>query len=104
MIPAALVFDLDGVIVKTNFTKHDAMLSLFDDHPDRRESISAFILSNGGVPRREKIARILRDHLQIEPTDSALARYLTQYAVRLDQHLEPPRLLRRLLRLRMEPR
>lgn len=82
-----LVFDLDGVIVKTNFIKHDAMLSLFDDYPDRRDRISAFILSNGGVPRREKLARIMSDHLRIEPTDSLLSSYLTRYAVRLEQQL-----------------
>jgi phosphoglycolate phosphatase-like HAD superfamily hydrolase len=82
-----LVFDLDGVIVKTNFTKHDAMLSLFDDHPDQRDSISAFILSNGGVPRIEKISRILSSHIFIEPSDSVLSYYLDQYAVRLEEQL-----------------
>ena len=87
MFTSALVFDLDGVIVKTNFIKHEAMLSLFADYPDQRNLISAFILSNGGVPRREKLARIMSDHLRIEPTDSLLSHYLTQYAVRLEQQL-----------------
>ncbi len=87
MVPAVLVFDLDGVIVKTNITKHDAMLSLFKDYPDQRQSISGFILSNGGVPRREKLARILQEYLRVEATESLLARYLAQYAVQLEHRL-----------------
>ena len=37
----AAVFDLDGVIVKTNLVKHAAMLSLFADHPEQQAAISA---------------------------------------------------------------
>ena len=36
MSVGAVVFDLDGVIVKTNLVKHAAMLSLFADHPEQR--------------------------------------------------------------------
>lgn len=54
----AAVFDLDGVIVKTNLVKHSAMLSLFADHPEQRSAISEFILANGGVPRRDKLAHL----------------------------------------------
>ena len=87
MIPAVLVFDLDGVIVKSNFTKHETMLSLFADRPDLRETISAFILAHGGVPRRDKLAHILKHCLHVEPTDAVLGHYLAQYAVRLEQLL-----------------
>jgi phosphoglycolate phosphatase-like HAD superfamily hydrolase len=84
---AAVVFDLDGVIVKTNFVKHAAMLSLFADHPDQKSAISAFILSNGGVPRRDKLAHLLRYTLGAEPTDTLLSEYLRRYAVQLEHQL-----------------
>ena len=87
MSVGAVVFDLDGVIVKTNFVKHAAMLSLFADHPDQQSAISAFILSNGGVPRRDKLAHLLRHTLGIEPTDALLSEYLRRYAVQLEHQL-----------------
>lgn len=83
----AAVFDLDGVIVKTNFVKHAAMLSLFADHPEQRDAISQFILSSGGVPRRDKLAHLLQNHLQTEPTDALLGQYLHRYAVQLELEL-----------------
>lgn len=83
----AIVFDLDGVIVKTNFVKHAAMLSLFADHPEQRSAISAFILSNGGVPRREKLAHLLRTNFRTEPTDALLSKYLDRYAAELEHRL-----------------
>ena len=83
----AVVFDLDGVIVKTNFVKHAAMLSLFADHPEQQSAISEFILSNGGVPRRAKLAHLLRHNLRTEPTDALLSEYLRRYAVQLEHHL-----------------
>ncbi len=82
-----LVFDLDGVIVKTNFVKHDAMLSLFADHPQQQDAISNFILSNGGVPRKEKLAHLLRVNLRVEPTEAVISTYLCRYAKALEHQL-----------------
>ncbi len=87
MSASAVVFDLDGVIVKTNFVKHDAMLSLFTDHPGQQDAISNFILSNGGVPRKAKLAHLLRDNLRTEPTEALLSEYLSRYAVALEHQL-----------------
>ena len=87
MSVGALVFDLDGVIVKTNFVKHAAMLSLFADHPGQQGAISEFILANGGVPRRDKLAHLLRHHLRTEPTDALLHEYLGRYALQLEHRL-----------------
>ena len=87
MTVVAAVFDLDGVIVKTNFVKHAAMLSLFADHPEQQGAISAFILANGGVPRRAKLAHLLRHHLRAEPTDALLNEYLHRYAIQLEHQL-----------------
>lgn len=87
MSVGAVVFDLDGVIVKTNFVKHAVMLSLFEEHPAQRDVISEFILSNGGVPRRDKLAHLLQNNLRTEPTDALLSEYLHRYAIRLEHHL-----------------
>lgn len=87
MSTGAVVFDLDGVIVKTNFVKHAAMVSLFADHPDQQGAISSFILSNGGVPRRTKLAHLLQHALGAEPTEALLAEYLQRYAAQLEHQL-----------------
>lgn len=42
MTLGAIALDLDGVMVRTNLLEHDAMLSLFADHPERQPAISAF--------------------------------------------------------------
>ena len=83
----AVVFDLDGVIVKTNFVKHAAMLSLFAEHPAQQAAISEYILSNGGVPRAAKLAHLLRHNLRAEPTDALLSDYLRQYSDQLELKL-----------------
>ena len=82
----ALVFDLDGVIVKTPLVKHAAMVSLFADYPEQLPQISNFIFANGGVPRRDKLAQILRG-LQVDPTDALVSEYLSRYAVVLEPQL-----------------
>lgn len=81
------VFDLDGVIVKTNFVKHEAMLSLFADRPEQQGAISEFILANGGVPRKAKLAHLLQYNLHTEPTDALLSVYLLRYAAQLQHRL-----------------
>lgn len=87
MCVCAVVFDLDGVIVKTNLVKYAAMLSLFADHPEQQGAIGEFILENGGVPRRDKLAHLLQNNLRIEPTDALLSEYLRRYAIQLEYHL-----------------
>src|SRR4051794_40016362 len=83
----AVALDLDGVIVKTNFVKHAAMLSLFADYPEQQAAIGEFILANGGVPRRAKLAHLLRHNLRTEPTDALLSEYLRRYALQLQHQL-----------------
>ena len=81
---AVVVLDLDGVILRSNLIKHQAMLSLFEGAPAHREAVSSYILANGGVPRREKIAVILREILAVPDTPDVLSHYLTRYAVQLE--------------------
>ena len=82
-----VVLDLDGVILKTNLIKYRAMLSLFAEFPDQREPISDYILARGGVPRRDKLAGILREIVGVEPTPALIAGYLERYAHALEHEL-----------------
>ena len=75
------------MIVKTNFVKHVAMLSLFADRPELQDAISEFILSNGGGPRKAKLAHLLRNHLRTEPPEALLSEYLGRYAIELEHQL-----------------
>lgn len=84
---SVVVLDLDGVILKTNLIKYRAMLSLFAAYQDLQPRISEYILAHGGVPRREKLATILRDLIGITPTETLLASYLQRYASALEYEL-----------------
>ena len=82
-----VVLDLDGVVIKSNLIKHRAMLSLFAEHTTLRERIREYILRRGGVPRRDKLAGILREVLGV-PVDAALlSGYLERYAAALAHEL-----------------
>lgn len=82
-----IVFDLDGVILKTNLIKYRAMLSLFADYGEQQESISAYILAHGGVPRREKLFGLLHGLLGVAPSPALLEDYLERYARALEHAL-----------------
>jgi len=82
-----VVLDLDGVIIKSNFVKHRAMLAMFNDYPDKRTAVDAYILNNGGVARRDKLVAILETIIGIDATQERLARYLALYAQRLESSL-----------------
>lgn len=84
---AAVVLDLDGVIVKSNFAKYRAMLSLFAEHSDHYEEISAYILANLGARRDLKIRHILQSILCSREGEDAVASYLSRYALALDRVL-----------------
>lgn len=87
MIHSVVVLDLDGVILKTNFIKYRAMLSLFADYGDLQGRISDYILAQGGVPRREKFIEILRNIIGTTPTEPLLTNYLQRYAHALEYEL-----------------
>lgn len=82
-----VVLDLDGVIIKSNFVKHRAMLALFADHPEKLATVDAYILANGGVARRDKLVAILETIVGVEATPERLAQYLAQYAKSLEASL-----------------
>jgi phosphoglycolate phosphatase-like HAD superfamily hydrolase len=82
-----VVLDLDGVIIRSNFVKHKAMLAMFADHPDKCAAVDAYILANGGVARRDKLVAILETIVGIEATQERLAHYLERYAKSLKASL-----------------
>lgn len=63
MIPTALLFDFDGVIVDSVSVKTDAFRSLFADEKEHLPRILDFHLANGGMSRFEKFKIIYRDFL-----------------------------------------
>ena len=82
-----VVLDLDGVIIRSNFVKHRAMLAMFADYPDKCVAVEAYILANGGVARRDKLVEILETILGVQATQERLAQYLERYAKRLTASL-----------------
>ncbi|MEZ4684473.1 MAG: hypothetical protein R2932_60695 [Caldilineaceae bacterium] len=71
MTAAAVVLDLDGMILKTNLITYRAMLSWLATYPDQQTEISDDSLAHGGIPRREKLSAILRN-LRETPRTAAL--------------------------------
>ncbi|MDP1888259.1 hypothetical protein [Polaromonas sp.] len=45
-----VVLDLDGVIIKSNFVKHRAMLAMFADYPDKGAAVDAYMGAPAGAP------------------------------------------------------
>ncbi len=78
------VLDLDGVILRTNLLKHDAMLSLVSQECTDHQAVSQYILDSGGIRRDEKLAHILEVFLHHEVTPSLLSTYLQRYADQLE--------------------
>lgn len=85
---AALVVDLDGVIIRATLSKHRAMLSLFPTSAEAE--LSVMLLSLGGVPRREKQELAFNVSHGRQPTEAELAELLRCYAHQLEQVLAQP--------------
>jgi phosphoglycolate phosphatase-like HAD superfamily hydrolase len=84
---AAVVLDLDGVIVKSNFAKYQTMLSLFAEYRNHYAEISAYILANIGARRDIKIRHILENIVGSREGEEAVASYLSRYADALERVL-----------------
>ena len=67
-----VVLDLDGVIAKSNLIKYEAIRSLFDRHAEHAAAIFRFILAQGGVPRKDKIAHILERIVAVQARPAPL--------------------------------
>lgn len=86
-VASAIVLDMDGVLLRTNDAKYRAMLGLFENYPAKATAISRFILSNGGVPRAEKLKYILESIVGIAATEAAINDYLGKYEHSLEEAL-----------------
>lgn len=84
---AVMVFDFDGVIIKSHTAKRRAMLAMFREYPEKAAEIDAYISSRGGVARREKLAGILETIIGLEVGPALLAHYLSRYSACLDTSL-----------------
>jgi phosphoglycolate phosphatase-like HAD superfamily hydrolase len=54
MMPRAVIFDFDGVILESADIKTEAFLELFSDYPELRERILKHHLENQGISRYRK--------------------------------------------------
>jgi beta-phosphoglucomutase-like phosphatase (HAD superfamily) len=78
--PEAIFFDVDGVLIDSLAIKGDAFSRAFSDYPEARDRIIAFHLSNGGVNRSEKIARLFRLIVGREPSAQEVAVRMGQFS------------------------
>lgn len=74
-----VILDFDGVVLESVEAKGEAFVALFSEHDGYATAVADFHRRHGGVPRRQKIERIYREVLRIEPTaqliDAAVARF-----------------------------
>jgi phosphoglycolate phosphatase-like HAD superfamily hydrolase len=68
MLPKAVIFDFDGVILESVDIKTRAFKEMFSDRPEHLEEIVKLHLDNGGMSRFEKFKIIFREFLG-EPMD-----------------------------------
>jgi HAD superfamily hydrolase (TIGR01549 family) len=71
---AAIVFDLDGVILESGHLKADAFRQLFRAYPAQQDQIVQLHLTQGGLSRYEKLRRIYRDYLHLPLSDEEMCR------------------------------
>jgi len=84
---AALVFDMDGVILQSNELKHQALLRLFADFPEDLPAIAVYNRSAGGVPRQRKFEHIWREILCLCYGPELEEQFTTRYAELLEEGL-----------------
>ncbi len=83
----AIVLDMDGVILQSNYIKHAAMLDLFAEWPRHIDLIDHYNRGGGGIPRKTKFRHIWEQILRL-PYDSAVESMLAkQYELALTDSL-----------------
>jgi beta-phosphoglucomutase len=86
--PAAIIFDLDGVLTDTSEYHYQAWKHLADDEhiPFTREENDAYLR---GVGRRESLAYIIRDHHYTEEQIQEMMDRKNRYYTDLIKHMSP---------------
>jgi phosphoglycolate phosphatase-like HAD superfamily hydrolase len=75
VLPRAVIFDFDGVILESGDIKTEAFLELFADYPEHRQAILRYHLDNIGISRYRKFDWIYT-HLFRMPLDSRQSEHL----------------------------
>ena len=68
LVPNAIFFDVDGVLIDSMDVKGRAFVGTFSDHPERHTEIMDFHVAHGGVTRGKKIELIFRFIYGRDPT------------------------------------
>lgn len=82
-----IVLDMDGVVFKSSFIKHQAFVNLFIEYKSHLPLIETYNLSGGGIPREVKIRYVLENILNIKNNDEKIDFYLIQYSLALEKEL-----------------
>lgn len=77
--PAAIFFDVDGVLIDSVQVKGKAFVLTFSDFPNMQEKILAFHLEHGGVTRKTKLERIFIEILNMVPSSQELQERLDSF-------------------------
>ena len=84
MIPTALVFDCDGVILDSASLKREAFAALYDDHPAAvRAAVAAYLGRRGGQPREVKFRHIEGQILGRTPSQARIDALCEQFRLRM---------------------
>lgn len=82
----AVIFDFDGVLCDSNHLKGETFATLYaDDGPAVQDAIRAYHRDNGGMPRREKLARFERDLLGRVLDEERLDRLVDGFAAAVEE-------------------
>ncbi|WP_049975847.1 HAD family hydrolase [Azospirillum sp. B506] len=82
----AVIFDFDGVLCDSNPLKGETFATLYaDEGPAVQEAIRTYHRGNGGMPRREKLARFERDVLGRTLDEERLDRLVDGFAAAVEE-------------------
>lgn len=82
----AIIFDFDGVLCDSNDLKGETFATLYaHEGPEIQDAIRAYHRDNGGMPRREKLARFERDILGRALDEDRLDRMVAGFAAAVEE-------------------
>jgi phosphoglycolate phosphatase-like HAD superfamily hydrolase len=76
----SVIFDVDGVLVDSIGIKGDCFIEAFRGNTTNEEAVREFHETHGGMNRKEKIRRILKDVLDMKPASELEAEIEAKFA------------------------